>query len=129
MHDKIRILVGYDASLQSKKAVNEAVTIAKKFSGYMKVVSVYRRGMKEKAETSVIEIKEVLKREKIAYDVELIQGSHPARILEVTAEKENFDLIVVGSRGLGVTESILLGSVSRHVVSNAHCNVVVVKDS
>ncbi len=129
MHDKIRILVGYDASSQSKKALNEAITIAKKFSGYIKVISVYSRGMKEKAETSVIEIKEVLKREKIVYDVELIQGSKPAKILEVTAEKENFDLIAIGSRGLGPTASMLLGSVSRHVVLNAHCNVVVVKNN
>jgi len=129
MHDKMRILVGYDASFQSKKALNEAITIAKNFSGYIKVISVYRRGMKEKAETSVIEVKENLRREKIAYEVELIQGSNPAKTLEVTAKKENFDLIAIGSRGLGSTVSMLLGSVSRHVVSNAHCNVIVVKNN
>jgi len=128
MHDKIRILVGYDASLQSKKALNEAVTIAKNFSGFIKVISVYGRGMREKAETSVIEVKETLKREKVAYDVEVVLGSSPAEILEITAKKENFDLIVMGSRGLGNTMSMLLGSVSRHVVSNAHCNVLVVKN-
>lgn len=129
MRDKIRILVGYDASLQSKRALNEAISIAKRFSGYIKVINVYGRGMKEKAETSVIEVKEVLKREEIVYDVDLIQGSHPAKILEVTAKKENFDLIAVGSRGLGPAASMLLGSVSRHVVSNAHCDVIVVKNN
>lgn len=128
MHDKIRILVGYDASLQSKKALNEAITISKNFSGYLKVISVYGRGMREKAETSVIEVKETLKREKVAYDVEVVLGSNPAETLEITAKKENFDLIVIGSRGLGNTMSMLLGSVSRHVVSNAHCNVMVVKN-
>ena len=127
MFDRIRILVGYDASLQSKKALDEAITIAKNFSGFIKVVSVYGKGMEEKTEPSVIEVKETLKREQIAYEVELVPGSNPAKILEKTAKKENFDLIVIGSRGLGSTVSLLLGSVSRQVVSNAYCNVLVVK--
>jgi nucleotide-binding universal stress UspA family protein len=127
MFDRIRILVGYDASPQSKKALDEAITIAKNFSGFIKVVSVYGKGMEEKTEPSVIEVKETLKREQIAYEVELVPGSNPAKILEKTAKKENFDLIVIGSRGLGSAVSLLLGSVSRQVVSNAYCNVLVVK--
>jgi nucleotide-binding universal stress UspA family protein len=127
MHDKMRILVGYDASLQSKKALNEAITIAREFSGYIKVISVYGKGMKQKAEVSVIEVRETLNREKVSYDIELIQGSDPAKTLETTAKKENFDLIIIGSRGLGNAVSMLLGSVSRQVVSNAQCNVLVAK--
>ena len=128
MHDRIRMLVGYDASLQSKRALNEAITIAKNFSGFVKVISVYGRGMKEKAETSLIEVKETLKREEVAYEVEVVLGSNPAETLENTAKRENFELIIIGSRGLGNTMSMLLGSVSRHVVSNAACNVLVVKN-
>ena len=127
MNDKVKILVGYDASPQSKKALNEAITIAKRFSGFIKVVSVHGRGFGQKAETSVIEVKESLKREKVDYEIELIQGSSPAKTLESIAKKENFDLIAVGSRGLGNTASMLLGSVSRDVISNAQCNVLIVK--
>jgi len=127
MQEKIRILVGFDASSQSRKALNEAITIGQKFSGFIKVISVYGRGYQEKAETSVIEVKETLKREKVDYEVEIIQGSNPAKILETTAKDEKFDLIVIGSRGLGNTASMLLGSVSRQIVSNAQCNVLVVK--
>ena len=127
MHDKIRILVGYDGSVQSKKALNEAITVAKCFSGFLKVINVYSKGMLEKAETSVIEVKETLKKEKIAYEVEVILGTNPAETLEKTAKTDSFELIVVGSRGLGDTMSFLLGSVSRHIVSNTHCNVLVVK--
>lgn len=128
MQDKVRILVGYDASTQSKRALDEAITIAKKFSGFIKVISVYGRGLKEKAETSVIEVRESLNKEKVTYDIELVVGSNPAKTLESTSKKENFDLIVIGSRGLGNTASLLLGSVSRQVVSNAQCNVLVVKN-
>jgi nucleotide-binding universal stress UspA family protein len=127
MNNKIRILVGYDASLQSKKALTEAITIARDFSGFIKVINVYGRGMKEKAETNAVDVEETLKREKVSYEIKVIAGSDPAETLETTAKKENFDLIVVGSRGLGKTVSMLLGSVSRHVVTNAQCNVLVVK--
>ncbi len=44
-------------------------------------------------------------------------------------EAEGADLLVVGSRGRSGIASVLLGSVSRHVVSHAPCPVVVVKAS
>jgi nucleotide-binding universal stress UspA family protein len=72
-------------------------------------------------------VKENLKKEKVEHDVSLVLGSNPAKTLIVTAKQENFDLIAVGSRGLGNTLSMLLGSVSKEVVSSAHCNVLVVK--
>jgi nucleotide-binding universal stress UspA family protein len=43
------------------------------------------------------------------------------------AEGENADLIVVGSSGKSGLTSVLLGSVSRHVVSHSHSPVTVVK--
>ena len=128
MHEKMRILVGWDASGQSRRALREAVVIAKYFSGFVKVVNVYGKGMMQKAETSVIEVKETLKQEQVPHEVQVILGANPAETLESIAKKENFELIVIGSRGLGNTMSMLLGSVSRHVVSNAHCNVLVVKN-
>ena len=128
MFNKIRILVGYDESLQSRKALKEAITIDNCFSGFIKVVYVYGKDMEDKAEAAVIEVKENLKKEKVEYDVSLVLGSNPAKTLIVTAKQENFDLIAVGSRGLGNTLSMLLGSVSKEVVTNAHCNVLVVKN-
>ena len=44
-------------------------------------------------------------------------------------EAEGAELLVVGSRGRSGIASVLLGSVSRHVVSHAPCPVVVVKAS
>jgi nucleotide-binding universal stress UspA family protein len=43
------------------------------------------------------------------------------------AEKEQVDLIVMGTRGLGGFKKLLLGSVSSGVVSNAPCSVLIVR--
>ena len=43
------------------------------------------------------------------------------------AERENVDLIVVGTRGRTGFKKMLLGSVASDVVTYAHCLVLVVK--
>jgi nucleotide-binding universal stress UspA family protein len=52
---------------------------------------------------------------------------HPAPAL-VEASR-GADLVVVGSRGHGEFTGMLLGSVSEHCVSNAHCPVLVLRQS
>jgi nucleotide-binding universal stress UspA family protein len=127
MFDKIRIIVGYDGSSQSKKALTEAIAIAKHFSGLIKVINVYEKGKEKEAEMTIIEAEQILEKEDVAYDVLLVLGSNPAKTLGIIAKQENFGLIVIGSRGLGSKVSFLLGSVSKQVVANANCNVLVVK--
>jgi len=126
MKDNIRILVGIDGSNHSDRALLEAVTLAKKFSGSVKVITVYGRG-KEKEAKKILEHAKFYVENEVEHTLSAILGSNPARALQTTAEHENFDLIVVGSRGLGSKVSMLLGSVSRQVAANAECNVLVVK--
>ncbi len=63
----------------------------------------------------------------MAHEVSLVLGSNPAKALVTMARQESFGLIVVGNRGLGSKLSFLLGSVSKQVVANANCNVLVVE--
>jgi nucleotide-binding universal stress UspA family protein len=127
MFDKMRILTGCDGSVQSKKALDEAISIAKKFSGFVKVVTVYEKGAEKKAEATTAEAKQLLEKEGVKYDVLMALSDSPAKMMQTIAKQENFDLIVLGSRGLGSRVSILLGSVSKNVVADAYCNVLVVK--
>jgi len=127
MKNEMKILVGIDGSDHSKAALIEAINVAKNFSGFVKVITVYNQGMDKEAEKVLEEAEQYLKKEKINYSLSSILGSNPSRALVNIAKHENFDLIVVGSRGLGSAASFLLGSVSKKVVSNAHCNVLVVK--
>ena len=105
MKEKMKILVGVDGSDYSTWALMEAISIAKKFSGHVKVISVYKRGHKDEATKSQIKAKQLLEEEKIDSSLSAILGSNPSRALVDTAKNEKFDLIVVGSRGLGSAAS------------------------
>ena len=53
-------------------------------------------------------------------------GSPAVVILDFATDKE-MDMIVMGSRGLGVVKGVLLGSVSQYIVEQSKCPVLVVK--
>ena len=57
---------------------------------------------------------------------EIILGS-PAQVIVDEAESWGADLIIMGSRGLGIWNRLLLGSVSNAVVHHAKCSVEVVR--
>lgn len=57
---------------------------------------------------------------------EIVQGS-PRQVIVDKAEKWHADLIVMGSRGLGAWNRLLLGSVSSAVVHHAKCSVEIVR--
>jgi nucleotide-binding universal stress UspA family protein len=57
---------------------------------------------------------------------EIIEGS-PRQVIVDEAEKWHADLIVMGSRGLGAWNRLLLGSVSSGVVHHAKCSVEIVR--
>jgi nucleotide-binding universal stress UspA family protein len=50
----------------------------------------------------------------------------PSDVIVEIAEKGNYDLIIVGSRGLGKVKRFLLGSVSDDVSHKAKCSVLIV---
>jgi nucleotide-binding universal stress UspA family protein len=52
----------------------------------------------------------------------------PRDVLLRLLEDERVDLIVMGSHGRTGLAKLLLGSVSSHVVTHAHCSVLVVKE-
>lgn len=57
---------------------------------------------------------------------EAIEGA-PGQAIVEEAERWGADLIVMGSRGLGTWNRLLLGSVSNNVVHHAKCSVEIVR--
>jgi nucleotide-binding universal stress UspA family protein len=65
---------------------------------------------------------------KLKISSEIIQGS-PRQVIVEEAERWGADLIVMGSRGMGAWNRLVLGSVSSAVVHHAKCSVEIVRKS
>jgi nucleotide-binding universal stress UspA family protein len=52
---------------------------------------------------------------------------HPAEQIVIQAERDGAQLIVIGHRGKGLFERLRVGSVSKQVLHDAHCAVLVVR--
>ena len=61
-----------------------------------------------------------------AHIVSIVERAHPARHIVETQRSLRADLVVLGKRRRGALESILLGSVTRHVLADAAADVLVV---
>ncbi|MBM4123459.1 MAG: universal stress protein [Nitrospira sp.] len=55
-----------------------------------------------------------------------LELGRPAETILTVAEDERANLIVLGARGLGPVQEVLLGSVTHRVVTQAHCPTLVV---
>ena len=63
----------------------------------------------------------------VPVETKLILGDLPYDIVR-EANKEQCDLIIMGSRGSGGIESLMLGSVSNYVSKHAKCSVMIVRN-
>lgn len=146
------ILVPYDNSKYSKKALEEAVEIAKRFDSdlylltvidalstskpdsYLKPDAVGAKKLEKYLKSAFSKIDLVLRDEVIhckekgvCADYEIVVGSPVNAILQFT-KKRKIDLIVMGSKGLAGLDKIrVLGSVSRKISETAVCPVMIVR--
>ena len=58
-----------------------------------------------------------------AWRTSVIHGATALRVLE-QEEELGADLIVLGKHGADMTEELLLGSVTKHVLAHARCDVL-----
>jgi len=61
-----------------------------------------------------------------AIERQIVVG-HPADAIVAAANEPGTDLVVVGTRGLGLVGRVVLGSVSERVLHHAECSVLIVK--
>ena len=144
-----KILVCSDGSDKANKAAVVAAEIALKFGSQLLLLSVYDPSVIPAAtmgipdgllQTTVSagcyaeetlngvekETGEVFQKAGVPYTMHRELG-HPVDRIISTACDEKVDLIVMGSRGLGGFERLLLGSVSEGVLHHAHCPVLTVR--
>ena len=139
MEEFKRIMVPVDGSSQSNMAFDKALGLAKLIDGSITVVNVIENikpvlggaPMDEKAEE--IEAKDLLDEYKKRGDEssvkvnEVIRKGEPAR--EIIKMSDDFDLIIIGSFGIGKIASLVLGSTAEEVTHKACCPVMVIRKS
>lgn len=121
------ILVGYDGSEHSKKALKKAENIAIQNNSDLIVVNVYRELVTRSFSIDLLE--EVKKVVSDQINLETISARNTDvddEIIEI-AKNRGADLIVVGSRGMGEAASLLLGSVSHEIANNSHVDALIVR--
>ncbi len=140
-HDK-RVVVGLDGSEPSLRALAFAIEEARMRGDVLHVVHAFLSPTMQGVAVPVDywedlekEAEAVIEQALAAVAVDDKQGL-PRTIQSVIAERASTalidasrgaELLVVGSRGLGGFQSLLLGSVSSQCIHHAHCPVTVVQ--
>ena len=135
-----KILIPVDGSESSERALGKGIELANALKA--KLIFLYVANVNQLAVNSCLS-SELLEAVNKAGDVVLthaeestpdgietervMETGSPAPVIIDVAEECGIDLIVMGSRGLGLVKGVLLGSVSQYVVENAKCAVMVVK--
>jgi len=147
-----KILVATDGSENANRAVEAAAALAKQFDCELVILNViatmvppvyfsrgfsfpadeyYSKYFEEAGKRAATLVNEAVKDTKLAgvnaRGVYLRSTLSVAEAIMEYATKEDVSLIVVGTRGNGGFERLLLGSVSSAIVSHAHCAVLVVR--
>ena len=83
--------------------------------------------MRNEGEKYLNKVKRNANEKNIQIKTEIISSTNIAGCIVEYAKENNIDLIVIGTRGRSGFKKLLLGSVASHVVTYAHCPVLVVK--
>lgn len=136
-----RIIVAIDGSEHSNRAVSCARELAERFGASLWLVHAYPQtsdlrsydqfgkliAQRKRAGQSILDkARKILGEINCEIHEELLEGPEAEAILSV-AEIQKVGLILIGTRGLGSLEGILLGSVSRKVTHHASCPVMLVR--
>ena len=140
-----RILVAYDGSKLSEKALQTAIELLKQSPEIeLDVATVYDvpkglegfglynegllKDFRAGTEKMMRKVEQKLKDLNIPnqFRTYVLEGNS-AKVLIDFANERDTDLIVIGSRGLSGLQEVFLGSVSHYVVQHANCPVFIVK--
>ncbi len=136
-----KILIAYDGSPVSKRALEAAIDLAKKYEAYFEIISVIEELPKYAA--TVGEVKEIqleaqkhyheMQQQAIAQAaaagvtlVDKVLPGHEVDTIVGYAEHHQFDLLVVGRHGHSAIRKKHPGSTSANIITHATCTVLVV---
>jgi nucleotide-binding universal stress UspA family protein len=83
--------------------------------------------IKERAKNIMEKTKKNLMEENVTFDTEFYLYGNVPEIIINAAEEKNFDLIVLGHKGVGRMRQAMLGSVAERVSNTAPCPVLIIR--
>ena len=148
-----KILVALDGSKPADRALDFALDLAGKYSAEIVLLSVfepvipsllyspadlpiapsmavgsYSKELKAQHRRVLAHARRKAKKARpdLKISTKILEGRPSEKIVE-TAEQGKFDIIIMGSQGLGRIKKIFLGSVSDRVADEASCPVLIIK--
>ena len=138
-----KILVPVDGSDNSFRALDAALLLSEKLGAKITAIHVMEEipVLHIQSEKLLRELLDAYKKERqviltkcvkeatgkgISIDTKLLHGNAGSIILDF-CEKEKYDIIVMGSRGMGRFRELVLGSVSNKIVHHSTCPVMIVR--
>jgi nucleotide-binding universal stress UspA family protein len=141
------IVVGTDGSDTARKAVDEAIDLAKSVGASLNLVSAYEPvpqsrlreearqapadlqwmvNPREDVDATLSDAADVVREAGVEVETFAREGDPADAILDV-AEERNADLIVVGNKGMTGARRFLLGSVPNKISHHAPCSVLIIR--
>ncbi|WP_428908363.1 universal stress protein [Niallia sp. Krafla_26] len=135
------ILLAADGSFHSYRAAEKAIELAKFVPhSYIEIVYVIDLNaskadvlnysnpiqIEQKRREKVEFIEKLAKKHGVRYVIKILRGEPGPSIVKYCNENQ-FNLVIIGSRGLNVMQEMVLGSVSHNVAKRANCPVMIVK--
>ncbi|GIP40451.1 universal stress protein YxiE [Paenibacillus sp. J31TS4] len=135
------ILVPVDGSDHARQAVQAARSLAENQGGDARLTILYVHPVISVNEAAMIDLDALIEAESasiledtrrqlegtsVAFDLQKEHGD-PAYTICRFAKEGGYELIAMGSRGLGLFSELFLGSVSHKVSQQSHCPVLIVK--
>ncbi len=136
-----KILVPLDGSKNSLRGLEMGITLARNCGATITgVYSIYApphsefKGVGSVEKALNIQVKKFMEDAKtlaaqngIVFHEKIMRGEIGYNIIKIAQGKDNFDLIVIGSRGRSATKEMFFGSVSNYVIHTSKIPVVIVK--
>ena len=137
------ILIPIDGSDNSYRALDAALLLSEKLGSNITVIHVMEEvpithigsekmlnelleAYKKENQDILLKCSEIANQKGLTIKTFLLQGNPASAILDYM-KKEKFDLVIMGSRGLGKFKELILGSVSSKIVHHSPCAVLLIR--
>lgn len=138
-----KVLVPVDGSDNSYRALDASLLLSEKLGAKVTAIHVMedipvsyvvsekllrdiRDAYKRENQLILSKCSEIATKKGLVIQTKLLQGN-PGSIILDFCEKEKYDIIIMGSRGMGKFKELVLGSVSSRVLHHSSCPVMIIR--